>query len=466
MSFWQDSNTLDSQDFLVSKDNSITYKEAFSQGDELFAECDREILLILSGRNEETAISYLSALRKNLIPLLIDSETKKEALEGIVRAYKPKYIFSPKVLKLSNLFSDYKQTKQFHNYILLKNPISKKNIHEKLSLLLLTSGSTGDPKSVRITSENIESSTKNITKYLKLTQKNRSLSFLPFHYSYGLSVLNNAIYTRSSIFITTDTVFNKSLWEDCISFNISEISAVPFTLEIMQRLKISDQFYENLRCLTQAGGRLEPKITKHFLELSSSKSFSYFTMYGQTEATPRISYVPPKMGLEKLGTVGIPIDCGEVYIDKIGNKDGEGELIYTGPNVCMGYANDFKDLSLDDNLNGTLRTGDIAKIDKDNFISIIGRMKRFIKLKGISVNLDYIESLLNSKSIKSLVVGKDDKLIIAVEDKNFDLKKIEVKALIANNFNFHPSLFEIKKDDLLTLNSGKPDYIRLEDKYL
>ena len=172
------------------------------------------------------------------------------------------------------------------------------------------------------------------------------------------------------------------------------------------------------------------------------------------------------MGKKKLGSVGIPLQCGEVYIDRIGNKKGEGELIYKGPNVCLGYAEDSLDLSLGDELKGILKTGDIAKIDNDNFITIVGRKKRFIKLKGISVNLDYVESLINSKSIRSLVVGKDDLLVIVIDNKIYEDKKEEVKKIIVENFNFHSSLVSIKEDELLTMSSGKPDYKRLTNKYL
>jgi len=301
---------------------------------------------------------------------------------------------------------------------------------------------------------------------LNLSANSKSLALLPFHYSYGLSVLNNAIYTRSSVFLTQKDVLDKTLWQDCISYEITDLSAVPFILELMSRMKLPEDFYCSLKCMTQAGGRLNPKITKHFIGISQKYSFDYYTMYGQTEACPRISYVPPEKSLEKLGSVGRPIDCGEVYIDKIGNKEGEGELIYVGDNVCMGYASQSHDLSLDDEFNGELKTGDIAVIDEENFITIIGRKKRFIKLKGISVNLDYVESILNSHLIKSFVIGKDDKLLIVIENNMMSKHEDNIKNIIKDNFNFHPSLVSLYEDELINLSSGKPDYKSLSDKYL
>ncbi len=466
MKLWNERVDLDSSDFLITKDRNYTFHEIFTDSDRIFSETSREIVLILCDKNIETIKSYIGALRNNLVPLLIESETKQDSLLNILLAYKPKYVVLPLDIEIEKIYKTSDQYSTFDSYAMYEFQEKSKDIHPNLGLLLLTSGSTGDPKSVRISKKNIDIATENITKYLKLDETRTSLSLLPFHYSYGLSVLNNAIYTRSSLHLTKKTVLDKTLWDDCIQFNITDISAVPFILEILMRLKLPDLLYKNLRCLTQAGGRLEPKITEYFLNISKQKSFDYFTMYGQTEAAPRISYVPPKDGIIKLGSVGRPLDCGEVFIDTIGNKKGEGELVYVGENVCLGYATTEKDLSKDDELHGVLNTGDIALIDDDGFISIVGRKKRFIKLKGISVNLDYIESQINASSIKCLLIGKDDRLIIVLEKNAKCIYTEDIKNIIKNNFNFHLSLVSIVEDELSKLSSGKPDYKKLMDKFL
>jgi len=466
LNFWQQKTSLDNNNFLISQNRQYSFSQAFDESDQIFESCDRDVVLILCNRDFETVFAYIGALRKNLVPILVDSEIKQGALNTIFKAYKPGYVFTDQSEKFLDFECDQEKIFSVGKYSLLKFKSNKKILRKDLAVVLLTSGSTGDPKSVRISNSNLEIATNNITKYLNLKHYHRSLSLLPFHYSYGLSVLHNAIYSRSSIFVTEDTVFDKKLWKNCVDFEITDISAVPFTLEIVKRLKLDDRFYENLRCLTQAGGRLDVNITKYFLDLSESKSFDYYTMYGQTEASPRISYIPPKMAKEKLGTVGIPLECGEVFIDELGNKSGEGELIYTGPNVCLGYAESDLDLCKADELNGILRTGDIARIDAEGYITIIGRKKRFIKLKGISVNLDYVESLINSHEISCYVIGRDDSLIILLKKENFHNNEQKVKEIISNNFNFHNSLISIHEDDLPTLSSGKPDYKNLVEKYL
>ena len=466
MKLWTERSDLDSLDFLLTKQRAYSFGDIFSSSDEIYKDASREIVLILCDKNIETIKSYIGALRNNLVPLLVDSETKKDSLINIFNAYKPKYVSSPKEKKIEEIYKTSKSQLTFDNYIIYDFCVDLKEIHPELGLLLLTSGSTGDPKSVRISKKNIDVATQNITEYLQLNESRTSVSLLPFHYSYGLSVLNNAIFTRSSLYLTNKTVLDKSLWDDCIQYKVTDISAVPFILEILVRLKLPEFIFKNLKCITQAGGRLQPKISEYFINLSKDEDFDYFTMYGQTEASPRISYVPPQDAITKLGSVGKPIACGQVYIDEIGNKEGEGELIYVGENVCLGYATCSKDLSKNDELDGILNTGDIASIDSDGFISIVGRKKRFIKLKGISVNLDYIESLINSNAIKCLVVGKDDALVIVLEKNTKSKYETDIKNIIKNNFNFHLSLVAIIENDLPNLSSGKPDYKKLTDELL
>ena len=465
--FWYDSAKEDLNNFLITGNESYTYKEIFSDADNLFRESSRDIILIFCDKSISTITSYIGAIRNNIVPLLVDKDIKGGALKNILKAYKPKYILIDSSKNISEIYSEnIVESRLFKDATLYNFDVIEKKLHNDLALLLLTSGSTGDPKSVRISKRNLQVATENITKYLKLDHTSISLSLLPFHYSYGLSVIHNAIYTRSSILINLKDVLDKTLWTDCIKYKVTDISAVPFILELMSRMSFPDSFYEKLKRITQAGGRLEPRLTKHFIKLSQEKNFEYYTMYGQTEASPRISYVPPSKALLKLGSVGKPLDCGDVFIEEHGNKSGDGELIYTGDNVCMGYASSFLDLSEGDLLKGILKTGDIARIDEDNFITIIGRKKRFIKLKGISVNLDFVESLVKSSIQNAMVIGKDDNLIIVVEEFIDEKDKLELKEIIKNNFNFHSSLIRIKEDTLPKMSSGKPDYKKLTEKYL
>lgn len=462
--FWESYPELDNNIFLVSNDRTWTYTQLFNEADLIFKNQDRDILLLLASKDSETVTAYIGAIRNGIVPFFVDSDIREEALKRIIDAYRPRYIFH----KNSYLT-------HFHEEVIEEILVSKeskisilnyktKDIHPKLGALLLTSGSTGDPKSVRISLSNFSVVTDSIVKYLGTTSSSRSVSLLPFHYSYGLSVLHNTMFSRGSIYLTNRSIFDKELINEMINNKVTDISGVPFIFEIFSRMKL-DELFSQLECVTQAGGRLSIKYTRKMISLANQFNFKYFTMYGQTEASPRISYVPFEQATNKLGSVGKPISCGSVRINPIDiSVPTRGELIYTGKNVCLGYASSFQDLSKDDEFMGEIKTGDIVEIDDDGYISIIGRSKRFIKLKGVSVNLDHVEDIIKSNEIDAAVVGKDDNLVIVVND--FSKNHQYLTKVLKQNFNFHHSLVSFKEDNIEYLSSGKPDYVSLSSKYL
>lgn len=445
---------------LITADKNITYHDLFSDADQLFDGLDRSLVVILCTRSYETVACYVGALRRNLVPFLLDETIKPAPLQNCISAYAPQYVFAHKTVALPN----YRPFRTFNDHVLFqRNEIQNNQLNENLALLLPTSGSTGDPKCVRLSRDNIDICTKAIVNYLKLQSQHISISLLPFHYSYGLSILHNVMQTRSSLVLTDLSVLDRPFWSLLETHKVTEFSAVPTIFEMIRRMRLSKTILDNLRCVTQAGGRLDPKFTKHFHQLFSQSDIAYFTMYGQTEAAPRISYVPPNLASEKLGSVGIPIACGDIYLQKERADAEEGELIYKGPNVCLGYANNAADLALGDENKGLLKTGDLARIDEDGFIFLVGRLKRFIKLQGISANLDHIENTIKSNGIDCMVIGKDNRLLICfMGDKSATIANI-----VDQNFHFHASNITYQQmADLPKTASGKPDYSKLVANYL
>ncbi|MEJ2682669.1 MAG: AMP-binding protein [Gammaproteobacteria bacterium] len=334
---------------------------------------------------------------------------------------------------------------------------------DELSLLLPTSGSTGDPKCVRLSEQNLSSCVKAVCEYLKMNADRRSVSLLPLHYSFGLSILHNALNSRSRFVLTDLSVLDREFWTLMAQEKVTDFSGVPFIYEILRRMPIPIEVMNHLRCVTQAGGRLQPKITQYFVQLFAAAGVDYFTMYGQTEASPRIAYLAPEFALRKLGSVGVPITCGQALIAETLEPQGEGELFYKGSNVCLGYAHSFENLSCGDEFRGALKTGDQVRIDEDGFITIVGRRKRFVKVKGVSVNLDHLESMLKSKNIHCSVVGKEDKVVICYKETT----EHALQSIMKANFNFHPSTVKYIELQLIPLNSsGKTDYQRLSEAYL
>lgn len=460
--FWKNRDAqADSRIFLESSGESYTFSDVFGFADEVYNGTSGGVVLLLCDKNIETIVGYVGALRNNLVPMLLDANIKNEALQRNITAYKPRYIYAangrPDLL-------GYSPCREFGNHSLYQSTLDASySIHDELKLLIPTSGSTGDPKCVRLSGNNIISCTTSVCEYLKMEVERCSISLLPIHYSFGLSVLHNALNSRSRYVLTKLSVIDREFWKIMEDERVTDFSAVPFIYETLRRINIPPSVMNNLVCATQAGGRLQPKFTQFFAELFAANEVDYFTMYGQTEASPRISYLPPEFALEKLGSVGVPISCGKAFIAETQERVGEGELLYRGPNVCLGYANSHQQLALGNEQNGELRTGDQVSIDNEGFIYIVGRRKRFVKVQGISVNLDHLEGILKSKNIECSVVGTENKVVVCYKD----FQKEGLESIMKENFNFHPSTLKYVEMEAIPLNSsGKPDYKVLSETYL
>lgn len=455
--FWRDRDEADdARIFLTTQDRTLSFAQVFDAGDALFKGCARGVVVILCDRSPETVIAYTGALRAGLAPFLVDGAAAPAAIARTIEAYRPAYLFSPTGAAPEGFAPQAKIGAT--GVLFTAMQAVETDLHPDLALLIPTSGSTGDPKSVRITGPNLQSCTDAICDYLAMTEDRVAVSLLPLHYSYGLSVLHNVMNVRGRIALTNLSVLDRSFFGFCEAQGVTDIAGVPFIFDILRRARLPEGLARALVCVTQAGGRLDPKVTKHFLERFAGTGTRYFTMYGQTEAAPRIAYVPPEAGLDKLGSVGVPISCGRAHID----GEGEGELIYAGANVALGYAQSRADLARGDEFQGVLRTGDLATIDADGFITITGRLKRFVKLHGISVNLDHLESVLKSAGIDCMVVGRENRVTVCYRGCDF----AEVSAAMARNFSFHPSTLALREvDPLPRTAAGKPDYVAALNAY-
>jgi acyl-CoA synthetase (AMP-forming)/AMP-acid ligase II len=273
-----------------------------------------------------------------------------------------------------------------------------------------------------------------------------AISTLPINYSFGLSILNSHLFVGAKVVMTIESITQRRFWDLFKNFKVTSLSGVPYTFEILKKFKLLNTELPSLKTLTQAGGKLSNNIIEYFTELSSNKGIRFFVMYGQTEATARMSYLPPQYNKEKIGSIGKPIPNGEFQIideknNKIEKSGIEGELVYIGPNVMLGYAECKEDLTLGNINNGRLHTGDIAFFDDNGFFFIVGRIKRFIKIFGNRVNLDELEKLLLDEGIKSACTGKDNNLVIYIlKQDDFSI----VKEFLTKKIGIHFSVFEIK----------------------
>jgi len=285
------------------------------------------------------------------------------------------------------------------------------------------------------------------------------------NYSFGLSIINSHLLKGATLLLTDRSLMEKEFWALLKNEKATSISGVPYTFEMLKRLRFFRMDLPSLTTMTQAGGKLNIELNREFVEYCQSVDKRFFVMYGQTEATARMSYLPYEQSLSKLGSIGVAIPRGEFsLIDENGKEfvDSEkvGELVYNGPNVSLGYAECGEDLSKGDKNNGQLITGDLAKRDNDNYYYIVGRKKRFIKLYGNRVNLDETERLLKNLMHDCACAGFDDHMVIYITESG---REDEVKKYISAKTGINHRAFVVKLIDTIPKNSsGKTIYSLLE----
>lgn len=403
-----------------------------------------QLVFCLCGNNIASIGGYVAFINNNNPTLLIDANTAKITFENYLHIYPPRYIWAPNSFENTEngikLYAEY-------GYTLWEFPANKTYCGYNLSLLLTTSGSTGSPKLVRLSKKNLISNAESIIKYLNITSKDRPVTSLPMYYSFGLSIINSHLRVGATILLTDKSYIQKDFWQFANYNRFTSFSGVPYTFEILKKIKFWSMPMPSLKVLTQAGGRLSNEMLSFFIENASKRGIKFYVMYGQTEATARMSYLDPVYGISKLGSIGKEIPDGKFsLIDDYGNiiqQSGViGELVYTGSNVCLGYAECADDLKLQDENNGELYTGDLAFRDSQGFYFIVGRKKRFVKLFGNRISLDYVETLLSPLLKECVCVGNDSKLIIYTSDLEYDQGKI--LDLIVDRTKILRTVFEIR----------------------
>jgi acyl-coenzyme A synthetase/AMP-(fatty) acid ligase len=449
---------------VTDKNEQYTYQEMTSLAEGLYSKIGIRCLVFCLCQNSiASLVGYVSFINNKVVPLLLDSSLDITLVKKLIGIYQPEYIWLP-TDKAVEWEGQVVHTLLDYSLIKLKTA-TESDLFVDLALLLTTSGSTGSPKLVRLSYKNLLSNAESIGEYLSIDENERPITTLPMHYSFGLSIINSHLLKGATILLTSKSLMEKDFWSFLKEEQATSLSGVPYTYEMLKRLRFFRMDLPSIKTLTQAGGKLNIALNKEFAEYAQAAGKRFFVMYGQTEATARMSYLPDKKSLSKLGSIGIAIPGGEFKIvseNKCEIKEHEqsGELVYTGDNVSMGYAESRKDLAKGDENGRTLYTGDLAKRDNDGFYYIIGRKKRFIKLFGNRINLDEAESLLKAQYIDCVCVGTDDKMIIYTTEKG---KENEIKQYIASKINIHFNAFEVRNIESIPKNSsGKTIYSELQ----
>ena len=411
-------------------------------------------------------LGYVACVEFHIPVVLLDGTKDTSVIQSLMDIYQPEYVWASteKANEIGGVtvygYAGFSLQKMQYAV-----PVEKPEIHHDLALCLTTSGSTGSPKFVRLSARNILANAKSIADYLGIDESERPITSLPLYYSYGLSVINSHLIKGATILLTDGTVAQRGFWTFMKEQGATSIAGVPYTYEILKQLRFFRMDLPYLKTMTQAGGKLNKDLAKEYIEYARAKGKRFFVMYGQTEATARMSDLPFENALEKYASIGIAIPGGKFSLtDMDGNSldgiDEDGELVYSGPNVSLGYAECRSDLAKGDENHGILHTGDIARRDSDGYYYITGRLKRFVKIWGNRCNLDAIEQMVKLLNPDCACVGVDDRISIFVTSAG---KERDIIELLVTKTGLNAKAFEVRQiESIPRTKSGKTEYAELQ----
>ncbi len=426
---------------VLTETATLTYRELADRVATVIAELGetRRLLLLETHNDLSTLVHYLAALAGDHVVLPMSAGRGHSAL---LRSYDPDAVIDA-------------------DGIHQRRHGSAHHLHPDLALLLSTSGSTGSPKLVRLSHCNLVANATAIAEYLDIRQTDRAATTLPMSYCYGLSVIHSHLLRGAGLILTDRSVVDEEFWTLFRRHGGTSFAGVPYTFEMLERMAFDGIDLPDLRYVTQAGGRLSPERVRGFATLGERNGWQLFVMYGATEATARMAYLPPELAQSHPATIGRPIPGGSFTIEPLeGWSDPNvGELVYHGANVMMGYAHSPADLSLGKTVD-TLHTGDVARRTPDGLYEVIGRSSRFVKLYGLRIDLQRVEATLSAEGVTAFCIGDNERLVVAATGRDeHAVQRITVAAsgLPAT------AVRVVTMAELPLLPSGKPDYQAIRD---
>ena len=390
-------------------------------------------------------VGYLAAFESSRPIALVDARTDSKTLDGLVARYRPKLITGP----VDHVPAGYAEAEAG---LVLRGDAPP--AHPDLALLLPTSGSTGSPKFVRLSRRAVLDIADSIVEGLGIAADDRAPANLPLFYSYGLSVLNSHLRAGAAVFPTGLSFMQRAFWDSFDELACTSLSGVPYSYEMLERLRFDPADHPTLRCMTQAGGKLADASVQRFHAAAIDAGVRFFVMYGQTEATARMAVLPPDALPAKLGSAGRALRPGRFEIV-------DGEVVYEGPNVMMGYAHRGEDLERGDELHGRLCTGDLGRLDDQGFLWLTGRANRIGKVYGVRVSLDDIETLVGDQAAGAVADG--DHVVVFLESAEPAARR-EVARTLAARMRLPVSGLDVRSVERLPRRAnGKVDYSVLQE---
>jgi acyl-CoA synthetase (AMP-forming)/AMP-acid ligase II len=431
---------------------------------------EKKLLFLLAHNRTDILAALLAAAAAGHAIALIDPNLAADRIENLVARYRPDVIIGLRDAEwmrhpASN--SAEWRTSQVSGLTLADRTESDASpeIAPELLLLLLTSGTTGSSKFVRLSRHAVTANAGQIASSLSLDSESVAIAHLPLHYSYGLSVVTSHLAAGRRIAMLDDSVTSPTFWSKVDACGGTHFPGVPFHYTVLARLGFN-VVPSSIDTFTQAGGHLDTRIQKSILEKTAERNARYFVMYGQTEAAPRMTTLPHDKLHEKIGSVGVALPGGKLSIvDTDGNAlpdDSTGAVVYEGPNVMMGYAEGRDDLGTGDTSRGRLETGDLGWLDSEGYLFLSGRAARFAKIAGLRLSLDDIEKAIAHLG-PAACIDRGERIIVGFENAIPDGAKEEIKA-IAQACKIPSTSFALRAwPDIPRKSNGKIDYAKVRE---
>lgn len=396
----------------------------------------RRLVLVAAANALDPLVTYLAALGAGH-PVLL-AEPGGTHWDSLLEAYDPDVVLTGEATGWT----------LWHRH---REPAHQ--LHPDLAVLLSTSGSTGSPKLVRLSQDNLQSNAEAIADYLDIRDTDRACVALPMHYCYGLSVINSNLLRGAGLVLTDASVTDDRFWQTVTTHQATSLHGVPYTFDLLDRVGFDRMDLPSLRYVTQAGGALAPDQVRRLARLGQRRGWRFFAMYGQTEATARMAYLPPELAVSHPHAVGVPVRGGSFEILP-SDVPGQGELVYRGPNVMLGYAEGPEDLALGRTVHA-LPTGDIGRRGANGLYEVVGRRSRLVKLFGLRIDLNEVERILARRGHRAACTGSDDQLVVAT----CSAEPANAGEVVRDELGIPASHVQVvAMDELPRLPSGKIDY--------
>ena len=427
---------------VVTADASLTYADLSRRVDDTAARlgATRRLVQVEATNDLDALVAHLAALTHGHVVLL---SAPGEPARRLAEAWDPDVVLRDGEVRE-------------------RRDGTRHDLHPYLALLLSTSGSTGAPKLVRLSHDNLRSNAASIADYLRLTPDDRAITSLPLHYCYGLSIVHSHLLVGAALALTDLSVVDACFWRLAEESGATSFAGVPYTFDLLDRSGFDAARVPTLRQVTQAGGRMDPDRVREWAARGRRAGWDLVVMYGATEATARMAWLPPALADVRPGSIGRPIPGGSFRIDPVPEAPPSvGELVYSGPNVMLGYAEAPGDLGRGRDVT-ELRTGDLAR-EVDGLVEVVGRRGRHAKLFGLRLDLDDLERLVTrSTGVEMRCVVVDGAVHAFHTRPRADARLAEC---LTTASGLPPSAVRVTRLDALPrTGSGKPDLAALADR--